>query len=249
MIRISIVSYLNSRPFVYGLKKFNFSETVEITEDIPSVCADKLINGSADIGLVPVASLPMIPNYEIISDYCIGADGDVKSVLLLSEVPLDEIKTVLLDYQSRTSINLAKILFSEHWKKSPEFIHASIGYENTISGSIAGVVIGDRALELGSKFAYAYDLSAEWKKMTSLPFVFACWVSTKKLSEIFAQEFNTALLNGINNIDDISKHEKSIFMTSKEIKNYLINNIDYEFDERKRKVVDVFLQYLKSKSY
>ncbi len=243
MIRISVVSYLNSRPFVYGLKNFRFTEEIEITEDIPSLCADKLINGNADIGLVPVAALLKLPHHEIISEYCIGSEGDVKSVLLLSNVPLNEIKKVLLDYQSRTSILLTKILFREFWNHNPEFEDAKTGFENSISGTTAGVVIGDRALEIKDKFSYVYDLSAEWKKMTSLPFVFACWVSTKKLSENFIREFNSALSNGLSEINQVAENEKSSFLSSNEIKNYLKNNINYNFDTGKKEALKRFLKY------
>ena len=120
--RISIVNYLNSKPFIYGLKDFQFSEATSIEEDIPSVCADKLINGKADIGLVPVAALPLIPLHTIISDYCLGADGKVGSVLLLSEVPLNEVEYVLLDYQSRTSVMLCRILYKTYQQMHMMFL-------------------------------------------------------------------------------------------------------------------------------
>lgn len=243
-IRISIVSYLNSRPFIFGLRKYAFHETIDIQEDIPSVCADKLINGNADIGLVPVAALPLIPHYTIISDYCIGSDGEVKSVLLLSDVPVNEIKTVLLDYQSRTSVRLTQVLFRDHWKLSPKFLPAEIDYEKNISGDTSGVVIGDRALLLRKKFKYVYDLSVEWKLMTSLPFVFACWISTRELSEQFKKEFNEALTDGLANIDRIADEEKSEFLNKKEISDYLTKCIDYNLDSEKRKALKLFLELI-----
>ncbi|MBK8584164.1 MAG: hypothetical protein IPN88_01490 [Bacteroidetes bacterium] len=93
MLKISVVSYLNSKPFIYGFNKTNFNSKAAIELDIPSVCADKLLTGKVDIGLVPVAILPKLKDYFIISDYCIGANGPVDSVLLLSNVPLNEIKS------------------------------------------------------------------------------------------------------------------------------------------------------------
>jgi chorismate dehydratase len=246
LIRISVVSYLNSRPFIYGLRDFKFSNEIEITEDIPSVCADKLITGKADIGLVPVAALPFIKNYRIISDYCIGADGEVKSVLLLSDVPVEQIKTVCLDYQSRTSVMLARILFSEHWKTHPEFINAKEGYEKNIRNTTAGIVIGDRALVLRNKFKFAYDLSAEWKKMTSLPFVFAVWACISELSKTFINEFNSALDSGLKRIDEISEKEDSLVLNIHEIKSYLKENINYNFNDAKKLALHKFLQLMKS---
>jgi chorismate dehydratase len=243
LIRISVVSYLNSKPFIYGLNNFKFSEAIEISQDIPSVCADKLITGKADIGLVPVAALPFIENYEIISDYCIGSNGAVNSVLLLSDVPIEDIKTVLLDYQSRTSVMLTRILFRDSWKRNPEFVSAEEGYENQIGNTTAGVVIGDRALMLRSKFKFVYDLSIEWKKMTSLPFVFAVWAGTKIFSEKFIGEFNEALKNGLNKIDEISATEKS-FLKPEEIKSYLKKNIDFHFSSEKKEALKMFLQLM-----
>lgn len=240
-IRISVVSYLNSRPFIYGLRNTVFNFETDIQEDIPSVCADKLINGEADIGLVPIAVLPLIKEYSIISDYCIGADGEVSSVLLLSEVPLNEIDNILLDYQSRTSILLTRILAKKLWKINPQWKNTNASYENQIKGSTAGVVIGDRALKLKSNYKFVYDLSAEWKKLTSLPFVFACWVCTKKIDDLFIADFNKALAYGIQNIDRVVEDEKSFHLSKEELKNYLTKNIDYNFDEKKKEAMNLFL--------
>ena len=115
-LRISAVSYLNSLPFVYGIKNSGFLKNIELSLDVPSVCADKLISGKADIGLVPVAAIPLIKNARIVSDFCIGADGKVQSVLLISRKPLQEIQKVYLDLESRTSVGLAKVLAKEYWK-------------------------------------------------------------------------------------------------------------------------------------
>src|ERR1043165_5988838 len=110
MIRVSAVNYLNSKPFIFGLQNSDIINEIDLQLDIPSVCADKLEENKVDIGLVPVAILPELEEHHIISDYCIGADGEVSSVLLLSDVPLDEIKSIHLDYQSRTSVMLAQVL-------------------------------------------------------------------------------------------------------------------------------------------
>src|SRR4051812_36736309 len=123
-IKISIVSYLNSKPFVYGIEHSDLLNEIDLQQDIPSVCAQKLIDGKVDIGLIPVAVLPLLKEKYIISDYCIGAVGKVASVMLYSDVPLDRISSVLLDYQSRTSVTLVKVLAKNFWKISPEWISA-----------------------------------------------------------------------------------------------------------------------------
>src|SRR6185436_13549106 len=144
MIKISCVRYLNSQPFVYGLKNNSIINDIELSLDTPSDCAEKLLNGTVDIGLIPVAVIPALKESHIISDYCIGADGKVETVLLLSDVPLNEIKNVLLDYQSRTSVLLVRILADKFWKISPQWIDGENDFEKRISGTTAGLVIGDR---------------------------------------------------------------------------------------------------------
>lgn len=244
-VRISIVSYLNSKPFIYGLKNTKFNFPVEISEDIPSICAEKLLGGKADIGLIPISILPRLKNYSIISDYCIGADGAVNSVLLLSEVPLKEIKCILLDYQSRTSVLLARVLAKKFWNINPEWEETSSDYEKNISAEKAGVVIGDRALLIKNKFTYVYDLSAEWKLFTGLPFVFACWVSLLELDKDFLSNFNDALKNGLSSIKEIAKKECSSDISEEEISNYLTKSIDYNLNEPKMKALHLFLEMAK----
>ncbi len=245
LIRISVVSYLNSKPFIYGLNNSDLKHSIEIQEDMPSICAEKVISGQVQIGLIPVAVLPEIVNHKIISDYCIGANGIVNSVLLLSHVPLNEIKTILMDYQSRTSVLLTKILSKFYWNILPNWEQTAIDYEKNILGNTAGVVIGDRALLLKNKFKYSYDLAAEWKKYSGRPFVFACWVSNIELDKKFISDFNGALQFGLNNIPLISVNEKTNEFSENEISDYLNNSIDYTFDEAKQEAMTYFLELTK----
>src|SRR5262245_54043811 len=122
LIRISAVSYLNTQPFVYGLNQAGVILPATLSLDMPADCARKLMSGEADLGLVPVAILPQLPEYHIASKFGIAADGPVNSVMLYSEVPLDQIEEVLLDYQSRTSVTLVRVLAQGLWKISPRWI-------------------------------------------------------------------------------------------------------------------------------
>jgi chorismate dehydratase len=161
--------------------------------------------------------------------------------MLYSNVPLNEIKTILLDYQSRTSVQLVKILAGEYWKINPGWAKGKEGYEKQISGTTAGVVIGDRALEFAGEYKYAYDLSAEWKMHTGLPFVFACWASNKKLPDYFLEKFNTAIRYGVENIDkSVAEWESN--MKPGELKEYFEKYISYPFDERKKEAMEKFLR-------
>ncbi len=243
-IKISVVSYLNSKPFIYGLNHFKLINEIDLQLDIPSVCAQKLISGKVDIGLIPVAGLPKLIEKYIISDYCIGAEGKVASVMLYSNVPLNEIKNVLLDYQSNTSVLLVKVLAHNFWKINPQWIQAKADYENDIKENTAAVIIGDRTFGIENKYAYMYDLAEEWQKFTQLPFVFACWVANKKLPDNFLNEFNQALKYGIDHrqelIDELIKQKA--YPT--DIEFYLNHNVKYDYNSAQKQALNLFLDYI-----
>ena len=245
MYKVSAVSFLNTLPFIYGLKTSELINTINLQLDYPAICADKLINAEVDIALVPVTVLPKLKHYNIISNYCIGADGAVDTVCLYSNVPISEIKEIALDYQSRTSVALLKVLLKEYWALNPELIKAEVGFEDTINGENAALVIGDRAFDLNHKYKYIYDLSALWKEMTGLPFVFACWVAIKDLPNQFLSDFNAALQNGLNNIDKAILMEVDNYPSRVSPEEYLNNKISYNFNKEKQKGMNLFLSKIR----
>jgi chorismate dehydratase len=233
-VKVSTVSYLNTLPFLYGINNSQLLDKIELSLDIPSDCASKLINGEVDLGLIPVAVIPYLENYHILTDYCIGADGAVDTVALYSDVPLEEITNVYLDYQSRTSVQLVKVLANNFWNITPNWIDAKEGYEKMINSTSAGVIIGDRTFELENSFKYKYDLAEAWKSYTGLPFVFACWVSNKELPKDFIEEFNAALKNGVHNIENTLEASNPQSVSKDRLVDYINNKIDYVFDENKK---------------
>ena len=150
-------------------------------------------------------------NPQIVSTYVIGAEDKVASVALFSELPLERIQKVYLDFQSRTSVALAKILFKHFWKKEVEFLNANEQYIEQISGTTAGIIIGDRALARLNQFPFVYDLGAAWKQFSGLPFVFAAWVANKPIPANFIEAFNAANAYGLNNLE---KDRKSTRLNS-----------------------------------
>ncbi len=246
-VKVSAVSYLNSLPFIYGLEKYGkIIELIDLQKDIPSVCADKLINNDVEIGLIPVAEIRKIKNSFIVSNYCIGAFGKVETVLLLSDVPVFEIKKIYLDYHSRTSVNLLKILVKKHWKTKVEYINGEEGFENNIKGKTGGLIIGDRAFSYLEKFKYVYDLSEEWTRYAKLPFVFAAWVSNSELEDEFINEFNNALKFGLENKGKIIENYRTKNNNSNiDIEKYLNSDISYFLDSEKRKGMELFLELLR----
>jgi len=241
MIKISAVSYLNTIPFIYGIKQSKLINNIDLQLDYPAICAEKFINEEVDLALVPVIIIPYLKKANIISDYCIGSNGAVETVCLYSDVPINDVKSIVLDYQSKTSVELLKILLKEYWNLSPKFIKAEIGFENSIKHSNAALVIGDRAFNLNKKHPYIYDLSAIWKDMTGLPFVFAVWVANKKLSDDFIREFNKSLETGLKNIDKALNEECYNYLYCENAKDYLNNKISYYLDDKKLEAMNFFL--------
>ena len=239
--KVSAVSYLNTIPFIHGIKSSNISDFIDLQLDYPSVCAQKLINNEVDIALVPVVVLKDNPQFNIISDYCIGSNGKVDTVCLYSDVPLSEIEEIYLDYQSRTSIELLKVLCKEYWNIYPKFINSPEGFENKIERETAALIIGDRAFSANGKYKFVYDLSESWKEMTGLSFVFACWISNKNIEENFTTEFNKSLKIGVENVEEAIKKESDNYPHCKNPKEYLNNKISYLLDENKRKGMELFL--------
>ena len=241
-IRIGAVSYLNTKPLLYGLQHAPIRDDIELTLDYPSNLVKALKNDQIDIGLLPVAALLDISDYQIVSDYCIGTEGEVASVCVFSEVPLDEIDTVLLDYQSRTSVMLCRILFAKHWKKSVQFINAADEtYIDKIKGNVAGLVIGDRALKIRDRFTYIYDLGLGWKEMTGMPFVIAVWVTTSKFQSDVVEKYSNAFQLGINLIPVIVG--QNLFLEYN-LFDYFTKNISYSLDSSKIKGLKAFLAYI-----
>jgi len=216
-------------------------DRIELVEEYPSRIATMLLNDEIDVGLVPVVVIPQLKESHIITNYCIGSEGEVASVGLFAEVPLEQVTTVLLDHQSRTSVQLAKLLLKEYWQKKVLFEDATEDFRSRITGTTAGIVIGDRALEQRNISAYCYDLGTAWKAYTSLPFVFAAWVANKKLDEDFEDAFNRANGYGISHIDEVILENP---YDGYDLKKYYTQNISYELTAEKKKGLALFLGLL-----
>lgn len=240
-IRVGAVSYLNTLPLIDGFKKGLLQNEMDLIEAYPAHLAGMLMGDEIDVGLVPVAVMPKLKEAHIISKYCIGASSPVCSVCLFSDVPIEEVKEVLVDYQSRTSAALLKILLQKYWKQHPLLIDAQSGYEEKFGGHTAALIIGDRALQQRQRNNYIYDLAEAWMQMTSLPFVFAAWVANKQLPETFITQFDEATGLGLQHIDDIVKANPCPYY---DLHTYFTKNIDYRLDAKKLEGLNLFLEML-----
>ncbi len=241
-VRVGAVSYLNTKPLVYGFEKGAMQHDIELIFEYPAKVAAMLLGNEIDVGLIPVAMIPRLKESHIISDFCIGASKPVASVCLFSQVPLQEVTRVLVDYQSRTSAALMKILLRHYWKISPQLIDTKDGYQENIKGTTAGLVIGDRALQQRMHSVFIYDLAEEWRTFTGLPFLFAAWVANKELPADFKEKFNTTTGEGLSHIEEIVAANP---FPPYSLEEYYTNNIDYHLTADKKEAMKLFHRYIK----
>ena len=231
---------------IYGFEHGMMKDEVDLLIDYPSKIASMLLENKIDVGLVPVAVIPKMKEFYIISDYCIGCDGEVASVCLFSEVPLEKIEKVLLDYQSRSSVALLKVLIKEYWKIDVVFEETSGDYRSGISGTTGALVIGDRALKQRKISPFIYDLGSEWKKFTGLSFVFAAWISNKKLDDDFIESFNKTTSFGLNKIEEVVKANP---YDTFDLNHYYTDCISFELDAAKKEGLELFLEKNTNQSF
>ncbi|GAB2980997.1 menaquinone biosynthesis protein [Mucilaginibacter puniceus] len=243
-IKISAVSYTNTKPFLYGLRHTDIINKIDLSLDIPADCAQKLIDNKVDIGLIPVAATLNIPEWQIVSDYCIGASGAVNSVFIFSNCEIHDIKYLQLDPESRSSNNLARVLLKNHWQVSPKSVTNAADYSTSADKYTAFVQIGDRTFGKTGNYPYVYDLAEEWQKFTGLPFVFAAWIANKTIPIEFIAEFNNSLKYGLD-------HRAELFAEIParpdfDVQDYLMHKIDFELNNAKKQALFLFLDYVKA---
>lgn len=243
VVKVAAVSYLNTKPLLYGLERFPVKDELALSMDYPARIGEQLISGEVDVALIPVALIPRLAEYHIISGYCIGAEGPVGSVCLFSDVPLEEITEVYLDFESRSSVALARYLMQAHWKIAPRLLDAFPGYESHLKGSTAGVVIGDRALKQRRVNRYIFDLAEAWISHTGLPMVFAAWVSNKPLDPGFIARFDEATGAGTQGeaLETVVRETPCEFY---DLRKYYTEHISFRLTAQKRRGLVRFLEVL-----
>ncbi len=264
-ISIAAVSYLNTIPFLYGIRHAA-DLRAELLLSPPSGCAEAFNSRKADIALIPVGGLAEIAekDFDIITTWCLGADGPVRTVVMVSDSPIKEIKRVWLDSHSMTSVLLAKYLAAKYWNIAPEWKDlADYSVLEKPAQGDAFVLIGDKVFENEGRFKNTWDLAEEWRKHERLPFVFAVWVARKSVPEETLAALEDALTLGIERIyESILESDYAGRNAAGELAeagypnaaleadrglcsidiayDYLTRNIDYIFDGQKRKALERF---------
>jgi len=202
-----------------------------------------LEGGLCDAALIPVIEYQRIPDLLVIPQVSVASKRRVRSVLLATRTPLEEIRTVTLDSSSRTSHALLKILFTHKYKSSPVFSErtpdASVAFENMFEGSDAALIIGDPAMRLAASAEKlsltTYDLADEWRELTGLPFVFAVWATRQETVDAFpnmAREFQQAKVEGLARIEEIITHySETLQLPRAELLSYLIESVNFDLDK------------------
>lgn len=238
--RIAAVSYLNTIPFIYGIEHADNPLRAELLLTPPATCAQNFIEGKADIALLPAAVVPQLTNYELLPDYCLGAVGPVRTVVVVSHQPIGEVKRIFLDPHSRTSVQLAGWLAANRWHIAPEW-YALEDYEQVLRAEAgdAFLLIGDKVFDYEGRFPYLYDLAAEWQMATQLPFAFAVWVARKGTPYELTDALTEALTFGVEHIYEAVLHygfDKKPY----DAYDYLSRNIDFLFDNEKHRALQKF---------
>src|SRR5215471_9468754 len=174
-MRISAISYLNTAPLMWDFEQGLASPEFEISYTVPSQCAAELARGTADIGIIPTAAYATLPNLKIVPGVAIASKQPVRSILLVSHMPIDEITTIALDNSSLTSVALTRVLFEKFWGGPRRFSSSAPQLESMLAANDAALLIGDPALQVDRTKYRTWDLAEEWIRFTGKPFVFAFW--------------------------------------------------------------------------
>lgn len=249
-LRVSAISYLNTAPLMWDFEHGSVGEKFEVSYTIPSQCAANLQDGSADIGIIPAAAYTSVPDLAILPGVAIASRRAVRSILLVSKLRLEDIRTVALDTSSLTSVALLKVLFAKWWGGARSYTLLSPDIHEMLKEHDAGLVIGDRALQIDRSQYITYDLAEEWIRLTGKPFVFAFWAVRREalkhadldLAAIFQQSRDDGLAS--ENIEQIAREwAPRLGLPQDEIKHYLIANIHYHLDPSCIEGVNLFFRY------
>lgn len=232
-LRVGIVNFLNSRPLAWGFLKGHHADLFSASYHPPSTVAQLLAQGGLDIGLVPSVEVQRIPGLRVLPDLCVAATEEVRSVLLVADRPVQEVRRVALDVNSRTSVALLKVLCAERWGIEPEWVERRPEVERMLSEADAALIIGDPALKVDRERYRVIDLAAEWRALTGLPFVFAVWAVRPEVElPDLAFYFKSSLRFGLSSLDAIVRESAAeLGLSSDLIHTYLTRNLRFFLQE------------------
>ena len=251
-LRISAISYLNTAPLMWDFEHGPARPEFSVSYTIPSHCAASLLDGSADIGIIPAAAYTTIPNLQVLPGVAIASRRAVRSILLVSRMPVEMVQTVALDSSSLTSVALTKVLFAKRWGGERSFTSMAPDVDQMLRECDAGLMIGDPALRINRSKYITYDLAEEWIRLTGKPFVFAFWaVRQEALKDVtpdleLASVFQQSRDHGLSpdSLNQIARQwAPRLGLSEPDVKNYLTENIHYYLDAECIDGMNLFFRY------
>jgi chorismate dehydratase len=251
-LRISAISYLNTAPLMWDFEHADAGRDFDISYTLPSSCARALSDGTADIGIIPAAAYAEIPGLQVLPEVAIASRRAVESILLVSKVPIEQVRTVALDTSSMTSVALTKVLFEKWLGGGRDFTAMAPNVDVMLAEHDAGLLIGDPALKIDRSLYHTLDLAEEWIRHTGKPFVFAFWaVRGDALREVapsldLPAVFQKSRDHGLESasLNQIA-HEWAprLDLTEDDVRSYLTENIHYRLDAGCLEGLRLFYQY------
>ncbi|MFZ3341563.1 MAG: menaquinone biosynthesis protein [Terriglobales bacterium] len=242
-LRISAISYLNTAPLMWDFEHGSPEDVraaadFDISYTIPSACARALAQGTADIGIIPAAAYTTTPDLLIVPDVAIAARNEVRSILLVSKMPIERVRTVALDTSSLTSVALTKILFAKWLGGARTYCGIAPDLDAMLGACDAALLIGDPALQIDRSKYVSLDLAEEWHARTGKSFVFAFWAIRRAALEghnraAIARVFKNSRDHGLarENLEAIAEEwALRLGLTLESVRTYLARNIHYYLD-------------------
>ena len=249
-LRVSAISFLNTAPLLWDFQHGAPRPEFQLEYTVPSVCAEQLRAGAADIGIIPVAAYHSIPDLVILPEVAIATKRTVRSIVLVSKVPIEQIRTVAADTSSRTSALLARLLFRKWHGGDREFTAMAPDLGAMLAECDAALLIGDPALTISRSQYLIYDLAEEWHRLTGRPFVFAFWaVRRQALAQApadLARIFQKSRDHGLEqpNLVQLGREwAPRVGLSEADVVRYLTENIDYSLDAANLAGMELFFRY------
>jgi chorismate dehydratase len=251
-LRISAISYLNTAPLMWDFEHGEAGRDFDISYTLPSDCARSLADGTADIGIIPAAAYAEIPGLQVLPEVAIASRRAVRSILLVSKVPIEKVRTVALDTSSMTSVALTRVLFEKWLGGRRTFTAMAPDVDKMLAEHDAGLLIGDPALKIDRRRYHTLDLAEEWIRHTGKPFVFAFWAVRKDalreappsqdLPAVFQNSRDQGLrLSSLNLI--AREWAPRLDISEADVRNYLTQNIHYQLDAGCLEGLQLFYRY------
>lgn len=251
-LRISAISYLNTAPLMWDFEHGGAGRDFDISYTLPSACARALAEGTADIGIIPAAAYAEIPGLQVLPDVAIASRRAVRSILLVSKVPIEQIRTVALDTSSMTSVALTKVLFEKWLGGGRTFTAMAPDIDAMLAEHDAGLLIGDPALKIDRAHYHTIDLAEEWIRHTGKPFVFAFWaVRSAALADAapaldLSAVFQRSRDHGLepSSLNQIAREwAPRLDIAAANVRSYLTQNIHYQLDAGCLEGLQLFYKY------